>query len=777
MATFDTRRDTFPGQALPAARSFGPAGSRDERVKRVLRVLGITMSQFKKRFSKGRQTVTEADLAKAERAAAVVGTEYKTKKVDYDAHFGGTGTKLAQPIEVANKLDNDANDLAYRLKRFKRELNQSIDSRTRLRDVERTGTLPESTRPVQLVRECSTAGPGWSYCDRTVEGQCPDEKDIVGTPYENVYSSIGDPPNNKIVQCVPAELIRLGKNAKTSEEEDLNRRLYRAVEVISKESENMKKLSQWREVAPCGAIPAMAFAKNDAMCDRLHFKDDRGIARCMTWNTAAKNPSLDQAQKEIADLAKKEPALRTCFSNPAEVTQKLQEYIRGLTLLRHKLRDAVERAMQVNNFSTRFDMLATRLAHKYYNHNIASKNNAQIPYVPFSWDVVKAYILSADDLNDSSKTNVPDCDKTKKEFKELKEAMGFRLGGGGTAEEEDGGDTFPEPPSMQGGGGAPTFTMSGCGDDNHCGERLRYVLQLMHRITEKERAIKTHFAQWKLAQEHMLSSLEKDTMCNKQAANPSWCKDMQDQCNYECTQIENVQDTCIKIGNEWVDKANQDITWQVDDFSADGHPIGFRWKVTPDVRRLYNDFKDISLYTCNSTGRLSKQEHKELKDAYKQRVKGIETMLHKHYPDSVRKAFKRRAESAAQVDEEQHAMQQANIETMMAQVAQAAAERALQGVHVEQARVAAAMNADDDFKKETKAAAMAGNLEKLRNLMNTGRMRELSVQGFVEPPETMEISLTNLDDVKDPAVRKALSESFKRVETEVNKVLETPSEE
>jgi len=287
------------------------------------------------------------------------------------------------------------------------------------------------------------------------------------------------------------------------------------------------------------------------------------------------------------------------------------------------------------------------------------------------------------------------------------------------------------------------------------------VLQLMHRITEKERSIKTHFAQWKVAQEHMLSSLEKDTMCNKQADNPSWCKDMQDQCNYECTTIDNVQDNCIKIGNEWVDKDNQDVTWEVEDFSAEGYPIGFRWKVAQDVRRLYNEFKDISLYTCNSTGRLSKNEHKELKDAYTQRVKNIETMLHKHYPDSVRKAFKRRAERANEINEEDHAMQQANIETMMAQVAQAAAERALQGVHVKQAQ--ATRNADV-FKKETKAAAMTANLSRLRGLYDSGIMREFSAQGDVAPPREMEVTVT----IDDAAVKTGVKDAIEAVATEVN---------
>ena len=711
MATFDTRRDTFPGQALPAARSFGPAGSRDERVKRVLRVLGITMSQFKKRFSKGRQTVTEADLAKAERAAAVVGTEYKTKKVDYDAHFGGTGTKLAQPIEVANKLDNDANDLAYRLKRFKRELNQSIDSRTRLRDVERTGTLPESTRPVQLVRECSTAGPGWSYCDRTVEGQCPDEKDIVGTPYENVYSSIGQPPNNKIVQCVPPELVRLGKTASKSEEEQLNKRFYNAVSVISKEAENIRRLSQWRETAPCGAIPSMAFAKNDSMCDRLHFKDDRGAPRCMTWNTAAK---LGHGkQKELAESAKNDDKMRTCFANPSEITRKINADIRALELLRQKLRGAVEQAMKVSNFSTRFNLLATRLSGKYSNRTVLADGAAEVP-VPFTWSMVKDYMLSTP-ASPASKDGKPNCDKTKQEYSDLKRMMQRRqLGGGG----------FPAPPEpeespLEGGGGA-TFGNE-CGEGNHCGERIRYVLQLMDSITKKEKDIRGGFQEWKISQEALLNQLEKDTMCNKHGPDENWCENMQETCNYDCTKISDVNAQCIKVGNEWVDKNTQGATWDVDDFTAEGYPIGFRWLVPQDVRRLYSDFKQMGEYTCNAKGRLTQQEHKDLKRAYTARSKKIDSILSHHFPKT--HGLRKQLERDGDINAEEHAMRAVEVENMTVNVVKALAERLGLGAasvktHNKIKEAMADTNKEEKDKKLAEAAEDAQTAVKVGNMFN-----------------------------------------------------------
>ena len=394
-ASFDTRRDTFPGRSAPKVRKAAAPRGREARVERVLRALGITRGEFKRRFGSGstKSTITDTELRKAEQAAAVMGDdEYAAEAVPFDAHFGGTGIKLARPVDPPGtpRLEMDANDLAYRLKRFKRELTQSIDSRERLREIERTGVLPKSERPVQLVRDCSTAGPGWTHCDLTVEGQCPDEKDIVGTPYENVYSSIGQPPNNKIVQCVPPELVRLGKTAEKSEEEKLNKRFYNAVSIISKESENIRRLSDWREVAPCGAIPSMAFAKNDAMCDRLHFKDDRASPRCMTWHTATKLG--DKKTRDKAEEAKANPDLRTCFSNPAEVTRKINADIRELEVLRQRLRGAVERSMSVSNFSTRFNLLASRLVEKYPNHALKAENH-DIP-IAFSWAMVKDYMLN-----------------------------------------------------------------------------------------------------------------------------------------------------------------------------------------------------------------------------------------------------------------------------------------------------------------------------------------------------------------------------------------------
>ena len=695
-------------------------------MERVLRVLGITRSDFKRRFGTGSGgKITETNLRKAEQAAAGMGqNDYVTDNVAFDAHFGGTGVKLARPADPPGtpRLEMDANDLSYRLKRFKRELNQSIDSRERLREIERTGVLPKSQRPVQLVRDCSTAGPGWTHCDLTVEGQCPEEKDIVGTPYENVYSSIGQPPNNKIVQCVPPELVRLGKTASKSEEEQLNKRFYNAVSVISKEAENIRRLSQWREVAPCGAIPSMAFAKNDAMCDRLHFKDDRASPRCMTWNTAAKLGH--GSQKERAFNAKSDEKLRTCFANPSEITRKINADIRALELLRQKLRGAVEQAMKVSNFSTRFNLLASRLSSKYHNRTLSG--DSKVP-IAFNWSMVKEYMLSSPS-SPSSKDGVPDCDKTKKEYADLQGMMRRKqLGGGG----------FPSPPPSPGqaaagapeeedldleGGGA---TFDTCTDSKHCGESIRYVLQLMDSITKKENDIRGRFREWKISQETMLSHLEKDTMCNKHGPDENWCESMQDQCNYECTPIDNVTTQCMKVGNEWVDKGTRGATWDVDDFTAEGYPIGFRWLISQDVRRLYADFKQMGEYTCNAKGRLTQQEHADLKRAYTARSKKIDTILSQHFPKT--HGLRKQLEKGESLSEDEHAMRAVEMENMTVNVIKALAERL---GSTELSKIAAAEQNKTIAKANAKAASLASNLS---NTASGSQMIDYKLLELISP--------------------------------------------
>ena len=129
-ASFDTERDTFPGRKAPRVRKAPAPRGRSARVERVLRALGITRSEFKRRFGTGsnKSTITDAELRNAERVAAVEGNaEYAADSVPFDAHFGGTGVKLARPVDPPGtpRLEMDANDLAYRLKRFKRELTQS----------------------------------------------------------------------------------------------------------------------------------------------------------------------------------------------------------------------------------------------------------------------------------------------------------------------------------------------------------------------------------------------------------------------------------------------------------------------------------------------------------------------------------------------------------------------------------------------------------------------------------------------------------------------------
>ena len=101
-ASFETQRDTFPGRGSPKVRKAPAPRGAEARVERVLRVLGITRSQFKRRFGSGSSgKITESNLRKAEQAAAGMSenTDYVTGGVGFDAHFGGTGVKLARPAD------------------------------------------------------------------------------------------------------------------------------------------------------------------------------------------------------------------------------------------------------------------------------------------------------------------------------------------------------------------------------------------------------------------------------------------------------------------------------------------------------------------------------------------------------------------------------------------------------------------------------------------------------------------------------------------------------
>ena len=196
---------------------------------------------------------------------------------------------------------------------------------------------------------------------------------------------------------------------------------------------------------------------------------------------------------------------------------------------------------------------------------------------------------------------------------------------------------------------------------------------------------------------------------------------MQEQCGYDCEPKDNVQEQCIRVGNEWVDRQTRGATWEVDDFTADGYPIGFRWLVPQDVRRLYADFKQMGEYTCNAKARLTQQEFQDLQKSYNKRAKKISNIMSERFPKAHALAMRRSMEAADRVTEEQHAMKASNMETMVTDIVKAVAERMgqYQGVSAVNTLLDNAASQDDERQKKrtieqaketSKKVAQLGNL-------------------------------------------------------------------
>ena len=669
-ASFAPRMDTFPGQDLPGTRAVKRSSgmSQDARLKRAARMLNMSISDVKKTFGDGSSKITESMLQQAERAA---GTEYKTAPVAADAHFGGTGVKLARPLDGEDG-PLDAESLLYAVKSFKRKLTQGIDSRKRLGKSEKTGKLAKSERPPQMVRSCETAGPGWTYCDPAVEGRCPDEEALVGTPYDNVWSAVGVPPNNKMVRCVPPELVRMGKTADQNKEKSMNHRLHRAVAVIAKEADNIHRLSNWRKKAPCGAIPEMAFSDNDAMCDKLHFEEDRSSPRCMGFMSAKSGLAVDDAVKTKAK-AMQEGGARTCFANPHEYTRKMNQAVRAVELLRNRLRNAVEAAMQVDNFSERFNLLSAKLAHKYYAERSAPQGTSgKSSKRPFSWNLVRSYMLNADSLKKSLSEEPPDCEDTKKKYHEMQEIA-----------------------ALGGGGNIPILDDDCSGNSNTCADRLLRVLKLMHNISRQENELHKNFSQWEKVQSTLLKHLHDDMMCTQQAADSDWCENMQSHCNYSNCEKKDVERDCVKVGNERVSINSNGVTWQVDDFSESGSPIGFRWLVDKNIRRLYDDYTTNALYSCHTQSRLSKEEFDDLDDRYKHKLQRIKKVMDTNFTAASAEIFKASEKRALEQSEDQQAASQNKIEHLMSKM-----ESMMKAIEQTRKTEEAVRNETDEVKKD-----------------------------------------------------------------------------
>lgn len=632
--------DRYPGRRINVQATSTGKMSKAERLNRVGRLLKQTPRQLARRYGTDGK-MTDAGLARAERNA---GVEHRVGAMDYDAHFGGTGVSLQRSGDTEVPLDADS--LLYAMKAFKRKLQQGIEAKKRQTVAELTGELGESERAPQLVHSCDTAGPGLTYCDPLTPKSCPDPKDLVGTPYENIWSTIGVPPNNKVVQCVPRDLVPLVSESE-QKEEDMERRMHKVMTVLGNNAKGILNLSKWRDAAPCDAIPAMAFGENNNMCRSLHFKDDKMATRCMD-DRAALKLSQDDTVVQRATVSKENPdTMRTCFENPKELVRKINERTHRVQLWRQKLRDVVQEAMRVPDFVQLFNKLGAKLASKYGRPN----NDA----TPITWSVVNDYMTrdgtaAVDDLLDKKP-----CAEARKEI----ERMDALLKGGAADE---------------------------CDDEQGCNRRLLRVLKVMSRTLKEEHELRTAYGTWVGANKKKIDALADDENCNSHAKTDNYCSIMKETCGAEfkeCTEIPatDMPTECLRTpGGKYVSLHNHGVTWDVERYNDDGEPVGFRWLADPDVRKMFDEYTEKTLQSCAFNRNQLWSTAAQLKTEHSERTKKLMAVLLKTYDTAAQKLHSETYKEAVDMTQERSAMRSIANDQQLENLVANAVSRALEGI-------------------------------------------------------------------------------------------------
>ena len=158
-----------------------------------------------------------------------------------------------------------------------------------------------------LVRECKDAGLALVPCDPLGE-TCPPASHLKGTPYLRMYSSVGTAPHNRIVRCVPSEMVEIPEvpteqPASVEEEErQLDTRFRRSADRILSQEKNMKRLSDWTRKAPCGAVMGHKLKHS---CATMRFDNPQEGRRCLSENN-------------------------TCFSNLMQMRKSMDYYTERL---------------------------------------------------------------------------------------------------------------------------------------------------------------------------------------------------------------------------------------------------------------------------------------------------------------------------------------------------------------------------------------------------------------------------------------------------------------
>jgi hypothetical protein len=626
--------DRYPGQQVGLHEVSTSKMSRTERLNRVSRLFQLPMRELAKRFGTGGR-MTEEELERAERQA---GIEHRVNAVDYDAHFGGTGVSLQRPGDADVALDADS--LLYAMKAFKRKLQQGIEAKKRQSDAELTGEFEGSTRAPQLVHSCDTAGPGLTYCDPMVAGQCPDAKDLVGTPYENIWSMVGVPPNNKVVQCVPKDLVPITTEGE-KKEEDMERRMHKIMTVIGANADGILNLSKWRDTAPCDAIPPMAFSENGNMCGTLYWKNDKMARRCMDDKVAAKLlPTGTTEQKAAAASAEDSDGNeRTCYTNPKEQTRKINSHLHRVKLWRQKLHHAVENAMRVPDFVVLFNQMAKGALGQKYKH---------VDGHHFTWAQVNDYMIRDDitDVDDVKKKSET-CDDAKKDMERIDQL----LSGGGDCEEEQ------------------------------CENRLLRVLKIMTRMVDAESKLQLEFTRWTVSNAKQIDAIAKDEQCKKIVTDPNYCETIMEACDIECEAGQSsaqMREHCIPTpGGGSVHQENHNLTWTVDGYSDAGHMQGFRYIEDPEVLGMFSKYQRQAWRQCASDRNSTASKTKDLREAHQKRVEEIGKVMSRHFPKATRYLYSENFKEARELGSEQRAVKELQTSSLAKQVEEAVL-RALQ---------------------------------------------------------------------------------------------------
>ena len=254
-----------------------------------------------------------------------------------------------------------------------RELSILLEKVRAMKDKIRKEQCPADTSKVPVyVRECKEAGAALVPCDPLdPHSTCPPPSNLEGTPYENLFSMAGVSPHNRVVRCVPPEMIHIpstspqtpackGNNCSVLvQEKHLDTRFQNAISNILSVKDSLHDLTRWTTEAPCGAVePFLEKYQKDSdenVCARLRFSDTRDGKRCMSEG-------------------------RMCHSNLVAMRKSLTHYENRLIRMMHKLRSMVDRVRLRTNENDPESALHTiiqGMENKAYVHDACHKQTEQ----------------------------------------------------------------------------------------------------------------------------------------------------------------------------------------------------------------------------------------------------------------------------------------------------------------------------------------------------------------------------------------------------------------